>query len=201
MEKGFVYIDDIVSNIRWDAKYATWDNFTGKPVDGYNVNRIIGTIELCRGIAEVQQQAESMGYGLLLWDGYRPQCAVDCFLKWSKQPENFKTKQNYYPNINKLEIINKGYVAKKSSHSRGAAIDLTLFYKSSGELVPMGGNFDFMDTISHHEAKEISQEERKNRDYLKIIMENSGFEAFENEWWHYTLKYEPYPNKYFNFTV
>ena len=103
MEKNFVFLDEMLPGIRWDAKYATWDNFTGKPVDGYMVNRIVGTKELGAALRKAQKAAEKLGYGLLLWDGYRPQCAVDCFLNWASLPENNLTKKRYYPNIERKE--------------------------------------------------------------------------------------------------
>ncbi len=201
MKNDFVFVDEFVSGIRWDAKYATWDNFTGKPVDGYSVNRIVGTRALCTALKKAREKAASFGFGLLLWDGYRPQSAVDCFLRWSKQPEDGHTKLKHYPNIDRTEIVEKGYVAAKSGHSRGGAIDLTLYDLASGKLVPMGGHFDLMDSVSHHGAKRISQVEARNRQYLCSIMENSGFVSYDYEWWHYTLKHEPYPNTYFDFPI
>lgn len=198
MEKNFVFLDEMLPGIRWDAKYATWDNFTGKPVDGYMVNRIVGTKELGAALRKAQKAAEKLGYGLLLWDGYRPQCAVDCFLNWASLPE---TKKRYYPNIERKEMVAKGYVASQSSHSRGSAIDLTIFRLDTGMLVPMGGDFDFMDVRSHHAASGLSEEETNNRESLRAIMERSRFEAYRYEWWHYVLVDEPYPDTYFDFCV
>ncbi len=201
MEKGFVYLDEMLQGVRWDVKYATWDNFTGKPVDGYEVNRIVGTQALALALQEAQKRAISLGYGLLLWDGYRPKRAVDCFMRWANQPEDNLTKERYYPNIERAEMVTKGYVASQSSHSRGSAIDLTLYHLDTGALVPMGSGFDFMDERSHHEAKGIIEMEAENRRRLRSIMENSGFKPYCFEWWHYVLRNEPYPNTYFNFTV
>jgi D-alanyl-D-alanine dipeptidase len=201
MEKGFVFLDEVVRGVRWDAKYATWDNFTGKPVDGYEVNRVVGTCAVAHALLEARKQAAALGYGLLLWDGYRPKRAVECFLRWSGQPEDGLTKARYYPNIERVEMLTKGYVATRSSHSRGSAIDLTLYHLDTGVLVPMGGGFDFMDERSHHAAHGISSVEAQNRGRLRSIMENSGFEAYRFEWWHYVLKNEPYPDRYFDFPV
>jgi D-alanyl-D-alanine dipeptidase len=201
MEKGFVFLDEMLHGIRWDAKYATWDNFTGKPVDGYEVNRIAGTHDVALALMEAQKRAETLGYGLLLWDGYRPKRAVDCFLRWSEQPEENLTKDRYYPNIQRTDMVVKGYVASQSSHSRGSAVDLTLYHLDTGELVSMGGGFDFMDERSHHEAKGLSYAETQNRNCLRSIMESSGFEHYRFEWWHYVLKNEPYPDSYFDFPV
>src|SRR6185437_2467689 len=126
MEDEFVFVDELVTGIRWDAKYATWDNFTGKPVDGYLANRIVGTTALCAALETAREKAAGLGFGLLLWDGYRPQRAVDRFLRWSTEPEDGRTKRRHYPNINRPQMFEKGYVAAKSGHSRGSTIDLTL---------------------------------------------------------------------------
>jgi D-alanyl-D-alanine dipeptidase len=201
MKDGFVFVDEFVSGIRWDAKYATWDNFTGKPVDGYLANRIVGTRALCGALESARDKAESLGFGLLFWDGYRPQQAVECFLGWSRQPEDGRTKLRHYPNIGRAEMFEKGYVATKSGHSRGSTVDLTLYYLASGELAPMGGDHDLMDSTSHHEADGITPVEAQNRQYLCSIMETCGFNRYDCEWWHYTLKDEPYPDTYFDFTI
>lgn len=201
MEKGFIFLDEILQGVRWDAKYATWDNFTGKPVDGYEVNRIVVTQAVGQALREAKSRAAALGYGLLLWDGYRPKCAVDCFLHWAAQPEDHLTKERYYPNIKRGEMIAKGYVASHSSHSRGSAVDLTLYHLDTDTLVPMGSSFDFMDERSHHAAKGIGDMEARNRERLRCIMESSGFKAYRFEWWHYVLINEPYPNTYFDFHV
>jgi D-alanyl-D-alanine dipeptidase len=201
MEKGFLFLDEALPGIRWDAKYATWDNFTGKPVDGYEVNRIVGTYELAAALREAQRKAADLGYGLLLWDGYRPQRAVDRFLQWAGEPEDGRTKAKHYPNINRSDMFRLGYVAARSSHSRGSAVDLTLYRLDTGELVPMGGDFDLMDAVSHHDAPGITPAEAENRRLLRGIMESSGFAAYEREWWHYSLKHEPYPDTYFDFPI
>jgi len=201
MNRDFVFVDEAVPGIRWDAKYATWDNFTGKPVDGYLVNRIVGTMSLSAALQSAQQVATSLGFGLLLWDGYRPQRAVDCFLRWSTQPEDGRKKERHYPNIERPEICEMGYVAAKSGHSRGSTVDLTLFHLATGELAPMGGDHDLMDPISHHGARAIAPDEASNRQCLCSIMEDCGFKSYDCEWWHYTLKDEPYPDTYFDFPI
>jgi zinc D-Ala-D-Ala dipeptidase len=197
----FVFVDQLVSGLRWDAKYATWDNFTGKPVDGYLANRIVGTTALCAALEEAQKHAGELGFGLVLWDGYRPQRAVDCFLRWSRQPEDGRTKPRHYPNIDRAGMFEQGYVAAKSGHSRGSTVDLTLYHVATGELAAMGGGHDLMDPVSHHDAGGISQAEQVNRLALRSIMEAGGFRPYDCEWWHYTLKDEPYPDTYFDFPI
>lgn len=201
MNDGFAYVDDVVSGVRWDAKYATWDNFTGKPVDGYLANRIVGTDALCAALDSAQQKAESLGFGLLLWDGYRPQRAVDCFLRWAEQPDDSRTKARYHPNITKADMFEKGYVAAKSGHTRGSTVDLTIYELATGELAAMGGDHDLMDEISHHGAEHITAAEARNRQQLRSLMEACGFRHYDYEWWHYTLKNEPYPDTYFDFPI
>ncbi|GAA2591694.1 D-Ala-D-Ala dipeptidase VanX [Streptomyces axinellae] len=201
MNDDFVYLDELVPGIRWDAKYATRDNFTGEPVDGYLANRIVGTRALCAALGQAQKEAASLGFGLLVWDGYRPQRAVDCFLRWSQQPEDGRTKQRHYPNIDRSELFDRGYVAAKSGHSRGSTVDLTLYSLATGENAPMGGYYDLMDPVSHHGAKGITSIEAANREHLCSIMEDCGFARYPCEWWHYTLKSEPYSDVYFDFPV
>ena len=201
MKNDFVFVDEFVPGIRWDAKYATLDNFTGKPVDGYRANRIVGTTALCAALERAQEEAASLGFGLLLWDGYRPQRAVDCFLRWSEQPEDGRMKLRHYPNIDRPDMFEQGYVAARSGHSRGSTVDLTLYHLDTGELAPMGGDHDLMDPISHHGAAGITRAESRSRQYLCSIMEGSGFDRYDCEWWHYTLRDEPYPDTYFDFPI
>src|ERR1700716_3003901 len=163
MNRDFVFVDELVAGIRWDAKYATWDNFTGKPVDAYLATRVRGTRALCAALERARGEAASLGFGLLLWDGYRPQRAVDCFLRWAQQPENGRTKLRHYPNISRAEMFEKGYVAAKSGHSQGSTVDLTLYHFVTGELARMGGDYDLMDASSHHGARKITQVETRNR--------------------------------------
>jgi len=201
MNEHFAFVDEIVPAIRWDAKYATWDNFTGKPVDGYLANRIVGTRALCAALARACLRAASLGFGLLLWDGYRPQRAVDCFVRWSEQPEDGRTKRRHYPNIERADLLTQGYVATRSGHSRGSTVDLTLYDLATGELTPMGGGHDLMDAISHHGAPGIGRAEARNREGLRSVMEGCGFTGYACEWWHYTLADEPFPDTYFDFPI
>lgn len=201
MKDDFVFVDELVSGIRWDAKYATWDNFTGKPVDGYLANRIVGTRALCDALGWAQEEAAALGFGLLLWDGYRPQRAVDCFLRWSEQPEDGRTKRRHYPNIRRPEMFERGYVAARSGHSRGSTVDLTLYRLATDELAPMGGGHDLMDPISHHGARGIAPDAARNRQHLRDVMEACGFSSYDCEWWHYTLRGEPHPDTYFDFPI
>jgi D-alanyl-D-alanine dipeptidase len=197
----FAFVDELVPGVRWDAKYATWDNFTGKPVDGYLANRIVGTRALCAALERAQKEAATLGFGLLLWDGYRPQRAVDSFVRWSQRPEDGRTKERHYPHLDRAGMFRAGYVAVKSGHSRGSTVDLTLYHLDTAELAAMGGGHDLMDPISHHDARGIAPIEARNRHRLKSVMAAAGFTAYAREWWHYTLLDEPYPNTYFDFPI
>jgi len=201
VEPGFLFLDDALTGFRWDAKYATWDNFTGRPVDGYEVNRIAGSLALADALLDATRRAAALGFGLLLWDGYRPQRAVDRFLCWSESAEDGRTKERFYPNIERADIVAQGYVAGRSGHSRGGAVDLTLYRLDTGELAPMGGGHDLMDARSHHGARGLSGIETHNRRRLCATMEASGFERYPCEWWHYSLRNEPYPDRYFDFPI
>lgn len=201
MNGALVFVDEHVPGIYWDAKYATWDNFTGKPVDGYRANRIVGTRELCAALRRARAEAAALGFGLLLWDGYRPRRAVECFLRWARQPEDGRTKPRHYPNIERGEMVSKGYVAARSGHSRGSTVDLTLYHLAGGQRAAMGGDHDLMDAISHHDAAGIAPVAAANRRSLRAIMEASGFRAYPREWWHYTLAEEPFPDTYFDVPI
>lgn len=201
MEPGFVFVDEVLRGVRWDAKYATWDNFTGTPVDGYEVNRIVGSNALADALLEATTRAATLGFGLLLWDGYRPQRAVHRFLEWAEEPEDGRTKPRFYPNIDRSEMFTSGYVAPESGHSRGSAVDLTLYRLVTRELAAMGGGHDLMDARSHHGAQGVSGIEARNRRSLCSVMEHSGFEPYDCEWWHYALRDEPYPDTYFDFPI
>lgn len=200
MHTDFVYLDEAVPGLLWDAKYATSDNFTGAPVDGYFTNRVVGTRALAEALNKAMALARAQGCTLLVWDAYRPARAVRRFLQWAGEPEDFRTKDAHYPNLQKTDIVPLGYVATESSHSRGSAVDLTLADARTHNPIGMGGGFDLMDEASHHSARQ-PEEVRENRTRLKAIMAQCGFAPYENEWWHYRLKNEPYPDTYFDFPI
>ncbi len=201
MREGFAFVDELVPGIRWDAKYATWDNFVGRPVDGYDVNRIVGTRALCGALAKAQREAAVRGFGLVLWDAYRPQRAVDHFLRWSVEWEDGRTKERHYPHLDRVQVFEHGYVARRSGHSRGSTVDLTLYDLTTGELAPMGGGHDLMDPVSHHDAPGLDPVAAENRGHLRAVMAAARFRSYRREWWHYTLFDEPFPRTYFDFPV
>lgn len=200
LPEGFVYLDEAVPGALSDAKYAGHDNFVGEPVDGYFAPRVVGSKELADALIRVRDAALCMRLLPLFWDGYRPQRAVDHFIRWSMQPEDGRTRTAHYPRIRKTDLIPQGYVAARSGHSRGGTIDLTLT-TLSGVPLDMGGDFDLMDERSHHGFPGCTSEQQKNRLLLKRLMEQAGFLPYSAEWWHYRLADEPYPSTYFDFPI
>lgn len=200
LPNGFVYLDEAVPGVLWDAKYAGADNFLGEPADGYRVNRVVGTAELAKALVCAQEKAAEKGLRLLLWDAYRPQRAVDHFVRFCASPETGKTKEKHYPNHDKAQLIPLGYIAARSGHSRGSTIDLTLA-DGEGRPLDMGGIFDFMDERSHHGADGITPEQAENRALLRGIMLGCGLTDYRCEWWHYRLADEPYPEIWFDFPI
>lgn len=198
IDSRFVYLDEAVPGVTWDAKYATCDNLTGAPLNGYRVNRVVGARELAEGLLRAQKYFAEKGYGLHLYDGYRPVRAVRSLAAWAKRPEDSRTKAAHYPNHGKTELFPLGYIAEKSGHSRGGSIDLTL--TKDGRELDMGGIFDLMDDVSHH-GYPVPEPAYGNRLLLKQGMEACGFHSYENEWWHYNLAQEPYPDQYFDFPI
>lgn len=198
IDPRFVYLDEAAPGITWDAKYAGSDNLTGAPLNGYNANRTVGTIELGAALEKARQYFENLGYGLLVWDAYRPESGVKSFVDWANQPEDFRTKSAHYPRHQKTQLFDLGYIAEKSGHSRGSSIDLTL--TKDGYPIDMGGIFDLMDDISHH-GHTVPEPAFTNRLILKEGMEKCGFRPYKDEWWHYNLTEEPYPDTYFNFPI
>ena len=201
LEKGFVYLDEYIPTIKWDAKYAGCDNFTGRPVDGYFVNRVVIHEKAAEAVKKAQEMFLKDGYCILAYDAYRPVRAVEDFLKWMEEPEDNRRKAIHYPNIDKRDMLALGYVAGKSGHSRGSTIDLTLVDKETGEAVDMGGIFDLMDERSHTMSKQITPEQLKNRLYLRRVMMDNGFTDYDCEWWHFRLIDEAFTDTYFDFPI
>ena len=135
----------------------------------------------------------------MIWDAYRPQKAVDHFVKWINDPDDEGDK-TFYPELQKSNLLVGGYIASKSGHTRGSTVDLTII-KKDGSFVDMGGTFDLFSEISHPNYQKLTKEQKKNRRILRTAMIKAGFKGISSEWWHYTLKDEPYKDTYFNFDV
>ncbi|WP_236171402.1 M15 family metallopeptidase [Pseudomonas pseudonitroreducens] len=198
---GFVYLDQVLKSARYDVRYAGTDNFVGEPIDGYRTARIILTREAAVALAAVEQDVALSGLALKIFDGYRPQRAVDEFRRWAADPQDTRQKARYYPDLDKPALFRDGYIAKYSGHSRGSTVDLTLVDSTTGKEVDMGSPFDFFGPISHHGTALVNVQQTRNRETLRQAMLRHGFEPYGAEWWHYTLKAEPYPKTYFDFPV
>lgn len=179
-----------------EPRYAGYHNILGRPLSGYQDQQVMGTPELYDALNKLQTRLSPRGIHLLLYDGYRPQRAVDDLVHWCSMPEDEKTKAEFYPKIEKSQLISLGYIADKSSHSRGSAVDLSLVL--DGTILDMGTMFDFMDPLSAHHAPGITEVQTENRHRLACCMTEAGFVPYEREWWHYRLSQEPYPNTYFD---
>ena len=198
-KSGFAEISTVIDDAVYDIRYYSSNNFTGKRVDGYKAPRAYLTKEALKALAKAAENLRKQGYRLLIWDAYRPQKAVDNFMAWINDP-NDEGDKTFYPQIEKSDIIAGHYLARKSGHTRGSTVDLGLI-KKDGSFVDMGGTFDLFSEISHQKYKKLTKEQKKNRQILQKAMYKAGFKGLHSEWWHYTLKNEPYKDTYFNFDV
>ena len=199
--RGFVLLSDYVPGILQDIRYYSTYNFLGERVNGYEEPCAITTVEAARALLDVSNELNVQGYRLKIFDAYRPAGAVRHFVLWGIEDLDQRMKPFFYPDLEKQEIFEKGYVASKSSHSRGSTVDLTLFDMKTGKDVDMGSPFDMFSEISHPDYRGITDEQYENRMFLQSVMVRHGFEPIFNEWWHFTLKDEPYPQTYFEFPV
>ena len=198
---GFVYLADSVPDVVLDIRYYGANNFVGAKVEGYNAPVGIVSEAAARALQKVSADVRTRGYLLKIFDAYRPQSAVNHFIRWAKDMEDTRTKAAFYPGEEKRLLFARGYIASRSGHSRGSTLDLTLVDVRTGKELDMGSPFDFFGDISRHGAAGLTPEQAANRNLLKRAMEVGGFSAYSGEWWHYTLKNEPFPNTYFTFPV
>ena len=199
--EGFVDVKEVIPNIRTDLRYFTANNFVGKPIDGYVHPKCILSKKAAEALKKVQEEFERMGFGLLIFDAYRPQRAVDEFIRWSKDPNDIKMKEQYYPNIDKSNLFEEGYISSKSGHTRGSTVDLTIVSLKTGHILDLGGPYDFFGERSWVNYEHITKNQHAIRLMLQRRMMKYGFVPYEKEWWHFTLKDEPYPDTYFDFPI
>jgi D-alanyl-D-alanine dipeptidase len=199
--EGFVTLNEFLPGAVYDVKYYTGDNFVGTRVDGYEAPMVLLTIEAATALKAVQADVTRFGLSLKFFDGYRPQMAVDHFMRWAEDIGDTRTKSAHYPDVDKRNLFRDGYIAARSGHSRGSTVDLTLVDKATGKELDMGTPFDFFGPESWPENPDFTPQVRANRALLRTVMLTHGFKPYEAEWWHFTLKEEPYPETYFNFPV
>jgi D-alanyl-D-alanine dipeptidase len=201
LPKGFVYLKDLVPSIKIELRYYSSHNFIGKPIHGYKSNRLIMTKEAALSLKKIQQKLLKKELSLKIFDAYRPQQAVSHFVAWAKVLNDTLMKNEYYPRVAKSNLFKNGYIASKSAHSRGSTVDLTITDAKTATELDMGSPYDFFGIESHPKYQHISDQQKKNRMLLREVMLANGFIPYENEWWHFTLKKEPFPNTYFEFSI
>ncbi|TRV74883.1 M15 family metallopeptidase [Streptomyces sp. 130] len=223
--REFVSLRSVDPTIIQEMRYATAHDFMGEPVDGYRQPLCILTRLAAEALHRAQLRLLRLGYSLKVYDCYRPQRAVDHFVRWAKDPDDEAMKGEFYPRVDKSRLFADGYIAEKSGHSRGSTVDLTLVrlpalparpYRPGEELVPcyapqgdrfpdnsvdMGTGFDCFDTLSHTDDPRIQGVQRANRQFLKKTLTEAGFVNLAEEWWHYTFRPEAFPDTYFDFPV
>ncbi len=223
---AFVSVEDVVPGVKLDIRYRTAHNFIGRRIAGYSEARCLVTRKAGAALARVQARVRRRGYTLKMYDCYRPQRAVDQFVRWGRRLSDQRMKAEFYPRVRKSRVFSDGYIATKSGHSRGSTVDLTLVklpqrrmegsYRPGQRLldcagpfakrfrdssVDMGTGYDCFDVRSHPLSSKVTGRRRANRLRLRRAMLAEGFEPLSTEWWHFTLKNEPFPNRYFDFPV
>ena len=223
LPNGFAYLSDIAPDVEQDMRYATYNNFVGRPINGYIAGKCILTKQAALALKRAQKIARKQGYRLKVYDCYRPQRAVNDFYQWSNQKQTVSIDPHYYPRVNKSSLFKKGYIARYSGHTRGSAVDLTLTpiksdqstrqhkttercYASTVDYlndnsINMGTRYDCLDPSAHFRYQKQSKEQFSNRKKLRKIMSQVGFKPYYKEWWHFSLREEPFPRRYFNFLV
>ncbi len=197
----FVLLSDYVPGIVQEIRYYSTYNFVGDRIDGYEEPVAILSKEASRALKGVANEANAMGYRLKIFDAYRPARAVRHFVFWGIEDLDLRMKPFFYPQLEKQVLFQRGYIAKESSHSRGSTVDLTLLDMGTGKEVDMGSPFDLFDPISHPDCRDVTDEQYDNRMLLQNLMVRAGFEPIDCEWWHFTLRDEPFPDTYFDFPV
>ncbi len=201
LPKGFVYVQNEIPTIQIELRYFSKNNFVGERIDGYQKEVLILSKEAVDALKLVQYKLNKKGLGLNIFDGYRPQRAVNHFYKWALDVNDTLMKQQFYPNELKRDLFKNGYIATKSGHTRGSTLDVTLIDLKTGNEIDMGSPYDFFGQESWVTFDMLTVKQKRNRNQLQKIMLANGFRNYQKEWWHFTLNNEPYPNTYFDFLV
>lgn len=225
--EDFVELHQLAPDVRYDIRYASYHNFVGRPIKGYDSASCWLTRPAALALASVENELLKSGLSLKVYDCYRPQQAVDDFVAWSKQSQLQQMKAEFYPRVDKSQTFDLGYIAYYSGHSRGSTVDLTVvsLLDNSGQTyhqrqplvscyapylqrfhdggIDMGTGYDCLDKLASYKTRsqKISIVAFQNRSLLRKLMKKYGFKPYDKEWWHFTLKNEPYPDTYFNFPV
>ena len=198
---AFVTLTDVVPDVIMEIRYFGSYNFVGTRIDGYLEPTALLTRQAADSLLAVSNDVKAQGYRLKIYDAYRPQMAVSHFVRWAEDTADTRMKAYFYPDLTKDVLFPQGYIAAHSGHSRGSTVDLTLVDMKTGKELDMGGVFDFFGEISHPDYREITEAQYANRMLLREGMLSHGFKPLPEEWWHFTLENEPYPETYFTFPV
>jgi D-alanyl-D-alanine dipeptidase len=197
----FVDVASIAPGLLVEMRYATAHNFVGAPIEGYDKPICYVTRPAASALAQVVKDLEPRGLTLKAFDCYRPQRAVAHFVRWARNLRDEKMKAEFYPQVEKSTLFRDGYIAARSGHSRGSTIDLTVASRADGKGLDMGTPFDFFSPHSWPSDRHVGAEAQQNRALLAQAMARRGFRPYDKEWWHFTLRHEPYPETYFDFPV
>ena len=199
---GFVSVADAIPDAILEIRYFSTYNFVGERIDSYEAPIAYLTEEAALALKKTSDRLKKMGYVIKIYDAYRPQSAVSHFSRWARDVNATEMKPYFYPNVDKSDLFSLGYIAEKSGHSRGSAVDVTIVDMMSGREVDMGCKFDFFGDISHaYRTEGLTKEQIENRALLRQAMIDSGFKPLAEEWWHFSLEDEPYPDTYFDFPI
>ena len=201
LPEGFVLVGEAIPDALLDIRYYTTYNFVGARIDGYEAPVAVLTLEAADALKLVSDDMKQQGLRLVIYDAYRPQQAVDHFARWAEDIADTRMKAVFYPGVDKADLFEKGFIARRSGHSRGSTVDLTLLDEKSGTLLDMGGPFDFFGELSHPDYTGVTPAQHANRMLLQSAMMKRGFKPLSTEWWHFTLVDEPYPKTFFDFPV
>lgn len=198
---AFVNVTDVIPDVILEIRYYSTYNFVGARIDGYEQPVALMTKQAADSLKEVNDELMARGYRLKIWDTYRPQRAVNHFIRWAENVSDTAMKAVFYPMVDKSLLFEQGYIYARSSHSRGSTVDLTLVDAATGKELDMGSPFDWFGEESHPMYEGTKDDVRRNRLILRNAMLKHGFEPIDSEWWHYTLGNEPFPDTYFDFPV
>ena len=201
LPQGFVHVKEIIPDLDVELRYFSTHNFVGDTIDGYKANTLILTLQTAKALKQVQDELQNQNLCLKVYDGYRPQRAVNHFMRWASNLNDTLNKQEFYPTVEKRFLFQDGYIATQSGHSRGSTIDLTIIDGNTSKPLDMGSPYDFFGEPSWVEYQNISEKQKQNRQLLQNVMQKNGFRNYPQEWWHFTLIGEPFPDTYFDFVV
>ncbi len=201
LPEGFVYLKDILPDIQVELRYASSNNFVGQSVDGYEADRCVISLEAANALKNLQEELYNYNLCLKVFDAYRPQTAVNHFVRWAKDLNDTINKQQFYPEVEKRNLFKEGYIASSSRHSSGSTVDVTLVDGNTGNELDMGSPWDYFGERSWVEYQDITNRQKANRQLLQTLMAKHGFRNYPKEWWHFTLYGEPYAGQYFDFEI